>query len=69
MCVPDCIVVVKPVISHFTNKHLNFMACLYFTQRMFGEDHPNHNRKYNTTSNYTEIFQFQNHKEQCDVCQ
>ncbi len=67
MCVPDCIVVAKPVISHFTIKHFNFMACLYFTQRMYGEDRPSHTRKHNNTSNYTEIFQ--NHKEQCDVCQ
>ncbi len=67
MCVPECIQVVKPVISHFTNKHFNFMACLYFKQLMHGEDHPNHKPKYNKTSNYTEIFQ--NHKEQCDVCQ
>ncbi len=66
MCVPDCIVVVKPVISHFT---INFMACFYFTQRRYGEDHPNHKRKHNKTSNNTEIFQFQNPKEQCDVCQ
>ncbi len=65
MCVPNCIVEVKPVISHFTNKHFNFMACLYFTQRMYGKYHPNHKRKYNKTSNNTEIFQFQNHKEQC----
>ncbi len=66
MCVPNCAVEVKPVISHFTNKHFYFLACLYFTLRMYGEDHK---RKYNKTSNNTEIFQFQNHKEQCDGCQ
>ncbi len=25
MCVPDCIEVVMPVLSHFTNKHFNCM--------------------------------------------
>ncbi len=69
MCVPGCLVVVKPVVSHFTNMHFNFMACLYFTQRMYGDNHPNQKRKYKKTSHYAEIFQLQNHKEQFDVCQ